>query len=507
MKKSIDRKELFKWAGYVGAALLVGGYLRYAIREVMGTFNLALLIAGAVLLLACVAANYRTIMGFSGRRSTKLGANTAVLTIAAIGIIGILNFLGFRHHKRIDVTTEKLYDISDQTRKVVSGLTRDVKVIKFDQTDDPQLHDLMKEYRDVSNHITYERIDPEAKPDLARQYKVTSQGEVVVVSGDKTERPSGTDEEALTSAIIKVSRDSVKKIYFMQGHGEKQTSDLSTRDGYGLVDRALKNENYETKTVNIAESGQVPADCDVLVLAGPKQGLFPEEVTSIGKYLDGGGKAMLLIDPAVDPKLDDVLKQWGIELGAGLVEDSSALGRRLGAPLTVPLATTYGSHSITKGFDGYMTFFPEARAVNQIHDSSNNASTTDLVKGSDNSWATAQPKPDEEFNPATDKKGPITLGVASTRSIGDKQSRLVVIGDSDFATNVNAQAQRNGDLFLNSINWLAEEESLISIRPKSPTQRRVEMNASQQNMLFLLTIVLMPAAAICSGVYVWWKRR
>src|SRR5215472_1706315 len=400
MKKSIDRKELFKWAGYVGAALLVGGYSRYAIREVMGTFNLALLIAGAVLLLACIAANYRTIMGFSGRRSTRLGANTAVLTIAAIGIIGILNFLGYRHHKRIDVTTEQLYNISDQTRKVVSGLTRDVKVIKFDQTDDTQLHDLMKEYRDVSNHITYERIDPEAKPDLARQYRVTSQGEVVVVSGDKTERPSGTDEEALTSAIIKVSRDSVKKVYFLQGHGEKrtltekqspdekQTPDM-TRDGYGLVDRALKNENYETETVNVAQSGQVPADCDVLVLAGPKQGLFPEEVTSIGKYLDGGGKAMLLIDPAVDPKLDDVLKQWGIGLGAGLVEDSSALGRRLGAPLTVPLATTYGSHSITKGFDGYMTFFPEARAVNQIHDSSNNASTTDLVKGSDNSWATA----------------------------------------------------------------------------------------------------------------------
>src|SRR5215831_1430131 len=222
MNKSIDRKELFKWAGYIGAALLIGGYIRYWKNEVMGTFNLVLIIGGALLVLACIAGNYRAVAGFSGRRSTRLGANSAVLTIAAIAIIALLNFLGYRHHKRIDVTSEQLYNISDQTRKVVSGLNKDVKVIKFDQTDDPQLHDLMKEYRDVSSHITYERIDPEAKPDLARQYRVTSQGEIVVASGDKTERPSGTDEEALTSAIIKVSRDSVKKVYFVQGHGEKR---------------------------------------------------------------------------------------------------------------------------------------------------------------------------------------------------------------------------------------------------------------------------------------------
>src|SRR5262249_31953797 len=263
MNKSIDRKELFKWAGYIGAALLIGGYIRYWKNEVMGTFNLVLIIGGALLLFACIARNYRAVAGFSGRRSTRLGANSAVLTIAAIAIIALLNFLGYRHHKRIDVTSEQLYNISDQTRKVVSGLNKDVKIIKFNQTNDPQLQDMMKEYREVSNHARHDRMDNEAKPDIARQYKVTSQGETVVTSGDRTERPSGTDEEALTSAIIKVTSDSVKKVYFVQGHGEKQTSDLSTREGYGLVDRWLKNENYETKTVNLAEGGQVPADCDV----------------------------------------------------------------------------------------------------------------------------------------------------------------------------------------------------------------------------------------------------
>jgi ABC-type uncharacterized transport system involved in gliding motility auxiliary subunit len=505
MKTSIDRKELFKWAGYLGAALLVGGCLRYLVLEAMGTFNLALLIAGGILFLIGIAGNYRAVIGLSGRRSTRLGANTAVLTIAAIAIIALLNFLSYRHHKRIDVTSEKLNDISDQTRKVVSGLTKDVKVIKFDQNDDPQLHDLMKEYRHLSNHITYERVDPDAKPDLARQYKVT--GGLVVASDDRTERPSGSDEESLTSAIIKVTRDSTKKVYFIQGHGEKQISDKSTGDGYAQVDLWLGAENYQTKTVNLAETGQVPADCDILVVAGPKQSLFQEEVTNIGKYLDAGGKAMLLIDPATDPKLEDILKQWGLELGGGYVEDGSALGRQLGAPLTAPLATTYGPHSITKDFDGTMTVFPEARAVSENRESGSSASTTDLVKTSENSWATPEPKTDDGFNAGRDKRGPISLAVASTKSVGDKQARLVVIGNSKFANNQFARFQRNGDLFMNSINWLAEEESLISIRPKSPTQRSIEMSASQQNMLFLLTIFLMPAAAIGSGVYIWWRRR
>jgi ABC-type uncharacterized transport system involved in gliding motility auxiliary subunit len=507
---TLNRKELSKWAVYIGGAVLIGGALRYAFQEVMGTFTAALLIAGGALLLGSLAVNYRSVVAFSGRRSTRLGANTAVMAVAVLGIIGVANFVGYRHHKRIDVTTEQIYSLSNQTRKIVSGLTKDVKVMRFDQTDDPTLHDLMKEYRDLSGHITYELIDPQAKPDTAKQYKVTSQGQVVVASGDRTETPSGTDEESLTSAIIKVTSDSVKKIYFVEGHGEKQISDTSGRDGYGLVSKWLKDENYDTKTVNLVQSNQVPSDCDVLVLAGPKQSLFAEEAASIGKYLDGGGKAMLLIDPDTDPKLEDVLKQWGLALGKNTIVDVSGAGRIFRMGPAVPVGLSYGSHSITKGFDDYMTFFPLARSVDELSDAGSNASTTDLVKTSEQSWAATDIKGDEvKYDPSRgDKKGPITVAAASTRSIGgDKQARLVVVGDSDFASNSFAQGQRNGDLFMNSINWLAEEENLISIRPKSPTARRVEMTASQQNTLFWLTIVFMPAAVIGSGFYIWWKRR
>ena len=504
----VNRKELFKWAGYLGAALLVVGYLIYSVQETMSTLNKALLIAGAALLALGVGFNFGEIRQSFGRRSTRLGANTAVLTIAVLAILAILNFLGFRHHKRWDVTSEKLYSLSDQTRKIVSELQEDVKIIKFDKQDDLELKDRMEEYRNLSSRITYERIDPQEKPEIAKQYNISRMGETIVAAGDRVERPQETSEQALTNAIIKATRDTLKKICFVEGHGEKRLSSTNEAEGYGLMDQLLKSENYETKTVNLVSANQVPSDCDVLVLAGPKQSLFPQEVSMIGKYLEEGGKVMMLLDPDVETNTADLLKTWNIELGNNTVLDVSGVGRLFGTGPGVPLAASYGSSPITKDFEGSMTFFPLTRSVTPAGSAGGGVSTIELLKTSEQSWAETELKGGEaRFDEGKDKEGPITIGMTATKTVGDKEARLVVIGDSDFATNQFAQLQRNGDLFLNSVNWLAQDEDLISIRPKSPTNRSVTMTATQQNMLFWLTIVLMPAAVIGSGIYIWYKRR
>src|SRR5215471_11118844 len=467
----INRDELTKTAGYVGLGLLIAGYVRYTIQEVMGPFNTVILILGAVLLIGSLVLNFARIRAYSGRRSTKLGANTTVMTVAVIALIGFANFLGYRHHKRFDLTTEKLYSLSDQTRKVVSGLQMDVKVIKFDKTDDQELGDRMHEYRSLSSHISYERIDPQAKPELAKQYNVQHFGDLVVASEKRTERPQDGGEQTLTDAIIKVTMDSVKTICFLEGHGEKSISSTEG-DGYDMVNRLLKNENYETKKINLVSSNQVPSDCAVLVVAGPKQGLFPQEAAMIGKYLDSGGKVMVMLDPDVDSNLGDVLGAWNIQLGSDTVIDLSGVGRLFGTGPGVPLVTTYGSHAVTKDMEGSMTFFPLARSVSTS--GSGAASGTEILKTSAQAWAVADLKADTQgdelvFNESRDKKGPISLGVAASKTAGDKEARLVVIGDSDFPTNTYARLQRNGDLFLNSVSWLAQDENLISIRPKSPT--------------------------------------
>ena len=509
MDIKVNRKEVFKLLGFVGAAMIVSGYVGYSIHETLTLLHKILLIGGGVLLVASLVVNFGALRAYSRRRSARLGVNTVVMTVAVVAITGAFNFLGYRHHKRIDLTSEKLYSLSDQTRKIVAGLNQDVKIIQFNKVDAEGLDDRMQEFRDLNKRLSYERIDPQAKPEIAKQYSVSRMGEVIVSSGSRTERPEQTDEQSLDNAIIKVTREKLKNVCFVEGHGEKDIASTDKADGYGQVNAWLKGENYETKTINLVTANQVPPDCDVLVLAGPKQALFPQEAAMIGKYLEQGGKAMLLIDPDTDPKLADVLKAWKIQLDSDTVLDFSGVGRLFGTGPGVPLVRTYATHAITKDFGSGMTFFPLARSLTVLTESGSDASTTELLKTSDDSFGKTELKPGAEvtFDEGKDKKGPVTLGVVADKAVGDKQARLVVIGDSDFATNNYSQLQRNGDLFMNSVSWLAQDEDLISIRPKPAADRRITMTSSEQNTLYWITIVLMPGAVIASGVYIWWKRR
>jgi ABC-type uncharacterized transport system involved in gliding motility auxiliary subunit len=504
----IERNVLFKIIGYLGLALIFTAYLIYSIRETTDTLIKSLYIIGALFLAAGIIFNIADIRTYFSKRSTRLGTNTLVLSIAFIAILGFLNYLGYRHHKRFDLTSEKLYSLSDQTRKIVSGLQKDVRVIHFSKDDNQVLKDLVTEYRNISPRINYERIDPQVKPEVAKQYNITGWGETVVVADKRTERPQETNEQAITNAIIKVTREKLKTICFTEGHSEKSIT-ANEAESFGMVNTVLKNENYETKAVNLASSNQVPSECEVVVMAGPKQAPFKQEVELLGKYLEGGGKVMFLVDPDTDPNLKDLLTGWNIELGTDVVLDVSAVNQMTGTGPVVPLVINYGSHPITKDFERSMSIFPYSRSVKILDQSKTDVTTTELLKTSEESWAETDELKENgtKFDEGKDKKGPITLGIAASKKTGEKESRLVVIGDSDFASNNYFRIQRNGDIFINAINWLSQDEDLISIRPKDPTNRSVTMTASQKKLLFWLLILLFPGAVLCTGIYIWWNRR
>jgi ABC-type uncharacterized transport system involved in gliding motility auxiliary subunit len=515
----IDRQEIYRLAGFIGVAMILAGFFRYIILGIwvgdgfMGKLTPAMLIIGAVLIVVSAAFNFRAILGFFGGRQGKLGANTVVLSVAVLGLVVAANYVGYRRHKRFDLTSEGLYSISDQTKKVVASLPKDVKVVYFNKEDNQQFSDLMSEYKYSGPRLTYERIDPNQRPEMARQYKVRRMGDIVVASGDRSEIISDTAEQAVTNAILKVTRDSLKTICFVEGHGEKSLSDKQA-EGYSTVEQRLKDENYQIKTVLLAREQQVPSECAALVVAGPKQPVTPPEAAMVGKYLDGGGKALLLLDPETDPQLDEVLKSWNIQSSDNVVLDVSGVGQMFGAGALAPVVSEYGSQTITKDFGRTMSVFPEARAIKVTSGSggANTANTTPLLTTSEASYAKDKitPGKNPDFEPGKDQKGPLTLGAAASKGVSDKkEARLVVIGDSDFASNgvIRVQSFRNADLFLNSVNWLAEDEDLISIRPKSVTNRSVTMSASQQRTFFLLSVAFMPLAVIGSGIYIWFKRR
>jgi len=507
-----DLQKLGEIVAIFGAAFLLSGYLRYTIQGVIENVSKWLLIGGAVFLVIGLAMCYKGIIKFFSKRSSQLGTNTGILVVAVLAILVVLNYLGSVYHKRFDLTTEKAYTLSDQTDKLVGGLKSDINVVRFAKTPDSNFDDLLKEYHNLSAHLKYQTVDPQQKPDEAKEYGAQAMGDVIVSAGDRKQTvenaaEGGLNEEALTGAILKVTQTSTKQTCFISGHGEKSTA-ASDEHGYSTVAEGLKKEGYTTKDVNLVQDGSVPTDCSVVVIAGPTKAFFPQEEQAVSKYLDGGGKLLVEMDPDTDPKLDDLFKEWNVEVGNNYVIDASGVGQLIGAGPVVPLVVDYGTSPITKGLAQQMTFFPLARTVSIADKSKTDGQPVELLKTSGRSFTTAKLADKVQFNPKTDQSGPLSLGVASSGVGTALNGRLVVIGDSDFASNEGVSGPGdNSDLFYNTIDWLAQQENQISIRPRQPTDRHITMTEAQSAALRWLDMFFIPGLVIISGLAIWWRRR
>jgi gliding motility-associatede transport system auxiliary component len=512
-----DRKEWARLIASVGGACLLAGYLRFTIQSELLRTSKILLISGGVLLLAGIVLGFREIVAFFSKRSSQMGTNATILSVAVIAILGVLNFLGFRHPKRFDLTTDKQFSVSDQTRKIVGGLTKDLTIVRFarssDSTPDSErFEDLMIAYKHLSPHFQFKDVNPQEKPDVAKEYGAKRMGDVIVAYGDQKVpieggAGGGPSESDVTNTILKVTRNTVKTVCFVTGHGEKSLTDYAT-DGYAQIAESLKKETYSTKSVNLISENGVPSDCDVLVIPGPTKPFFPQETAMISKYLDAGGKALIEVDPDTESKLDSIFQAWNISVGNNVVIDASGMGQLLGTGPEIPLVVEYGDSPITKSLQRQMTFFPIARTASIADKSKTDPSAVELLKTSPRSFTKQKLEHTVKYDPKTDTLGPLSLGVAASKKVGDKSARLVVVGDSDFATNqVIAGPGSDADFFLDSVNWLAQDEDQISIRPKAETSRHLTLTLSQATALVWIDRLFLPGIVIVFGISIWWKRR
>jgi ABC-type uncharacterized transport system involved in gliding motility auxiliary subunit len=487
--------------------------------------------AGLVCALAYTLGQWREIAKVFSRRQARYGTLAGVSILVVLGILVAINYIGARQNKRWDLTVNKQFSLSDQSRNVVAKLDAPLQIRVFAQEPEFQsFRDKLKEYEYASKNVAAEYVDPDKKPSVARQYQIQQYGTIVFEYKGRTERITMSTEQDLTNAIIKVVSGQQRKIFFTQGHGERDTASQD-RDGYGSIAAALGRENYAVDKVVLAQAGSVPADASMVIVAGPRIDFFPNEIDALKAYLGKTGKLLLELDPPDKPdsqpltNLIALAHDWGMDVGNNIVVDASGMGRLIGTDASVPVVASYPPHAITERFN-FLTAFPLARSVAPVMGGVNGHIAQTFLETGPKSWAetdvrgmltTGEVSLDEAKG---DKKGPVAIGAVVTAAASTPdaakppadtaskaETRVAVIGDSDFAANAGLGIQGNRDLFLNTLGWLSQQENLIAIRAKEPDDRRITLTATQQNNILWLSLLIIPGFIFASGVYTWWRRR
>jgi ABC-type uncharacterized transport system involved in gliding motility auxiliary subunit len=526
MKKAVN---ILGWLGTL--AVGVSLFLRFQwINPGWTRFSWHAAVAGLVLILVYIAGQWRDVASSMGRRQTRLGTIAASSVLVVLLILVAVNYLASRRNYRVDLTANQQFSLSDQTRQILQKLDQPVKAMVFAKPEEfGPYRDRLEEYEYASRgKLAAEYVNPDKEPVKATQNQVTSYGTVVFAYKDRTERVVSSDEQQLTNALIKVISGEQKTVYFLEGHGERDTAS-SARDGYSVIAQALGSENYKVETLALAQKGEVPANATVLVVAAPRSDLLQPEVDAVKKYLDRGGKLLAMIEPALTkdakplPNFVALLKEWGFDLGDNLVIDTNPIGQMMGMGELAPVATRYPSHPITANFR-VITAFPTARSVKG--GSASGRSPQPFIESSSASWAETDlqsiydQKPVEQ-NPDKDLVGPVPIAAAvnvtapgapapDPKAAADApkpETRVAVIGDSDFAANGYLGIQGNRDLFLNTVGWLAQQENLISIRPREADDRRLTMTAGEQRAVVWTSILGVPVVIFGLGILAWTRRR
>ncbi len=446
-------------------------------------------------------------------RQARYGSNAVLVSLAFAGILVVACFLAFTNTQQLDLTEDREYTLTTETKLALAELQTPVMLLGFYTPELSQSRDtvrpLLDQYkRSGGENVRYEFIDPRADPVSADRYGVTRDATIVVVMGDHSEVTASPTEQEITGAIVRLANPEERKVYFLTGHGEHEL-DSTEADGYSELRDALQAKNYQVAGLNLLSAAGVPADARAVVIAGPTIGLPEGELRSLTDYVARGGSLVVLLEPplAAEPTRADALvpylaSAWGVEAREDLVVDL-----RSNLPLTA-VADQYAPHPITERLSNLVSYFPSARSLGMVDSAP--ASLTELVLTGADSWGKTNHESIRagslDFVAEEDTLGPLTVGMVGED--GATQARLVVFGDSDFPSNADFYSYANGDLMVNSIDWAARQEALISLTPKQSTPRFVTPPTTQAvGLIFLLTVLVIPGAVIAAGVSVWLRRR
>ena len=451
-------------------------------------------------------------------RQVRYGSNTLVMSIALLFIFGLLYAMltdtRFDFNKTWDLTENKSNTLAPETLAALKTLPEKVTATAFfSQTNDPQsATDLLDKIKNNSSgKFEYKFVNPDLDPQAAMNAGITGDGKILLKMGEKTAIVAFASEEEILKGLLRLLNPESSVVYFLTGHGERDTQQSSDSSMTRAVS-TLESKNYIVKTLNLLVDNQIPEDASVIVIAGPTKPVSQEEVELLKKFVDGSGALLVMEDPSAltdfgeekDPLSSFLSQDWGITLNNDIVID-------LNSPQPTTAASAYydPSHPITVNMNNLVSFYPFTRSLTTA-ESTEGLILTQLVKTNERSWGetdfaslsqNGQVKLDEN-----EVVGPLIL--AATGENPTSKGRVVVFGTSEFAVDQIFDRYGNGDMFVNSVDWLAEQENLASITPKNTTERTFTPPSQLYWVLILLTsIFIVPGLIVFSGVSTWLARR
>lgn len=497
--------------GLLGILLGIGGMVAYSLRP---DWLWAVTLAEG-LALACLVSffvlHFKAVKAFSTRRSTKMGLNSFLMIVLFTSILVIVNFLASRHSVRWDLSENQNFTLAPQTHRVLRTLPRDVKIMVFTREKDPgyqAFKERLESYRQASTKLSVEFVDPEKQPKMAQTYGIFRTDTAIFESNGQTIRVTSPSEIELTGALIRISKDSKKRIVFVEGHSELNVEDKD-RNGLFLAKEALIRQGYDVGTVSLLKESAVPDNTSVLVLAGPRRSVMKEEQDRIHAYVEKGGHLLLLADPDTQTGLEPLLARWGLGLGPGVLVDLQ--DRLAQGDLTALLVRTFTEHEITQDLTSAV-LLPLSRHITFDEQAGKGWDFVPLARTSPNSWAeTNMQGRVVSLSEKEDIKGPLPMAAAlspkKAPEEGAPRPAIVVIGNSTFASNAFFNFPGNSDFFLHTTGWLTEERDLISIAPREPALHPFTPNPTQERALIYIQVVLLPLMTFLTGLIVWRKRR
>ena len=448
-------------------------------------------------------------MQINKKLRVQLLLQNSLFVLLLLAAVVLLSLLARDHRMHADISQNARNSLTQASLDVLKQLHGPLTITAFATPHDPRfgdvrklIRDFMQPYQRAKPDIRLEFVDPAEQPKLSRDAGVQVNGEMVVKFEAKSEHLTALNEQTFTNLLMRLARTQQRLVMQLEGHGERKLDGKANYD-LGEFGKQLATKGFQTGSMNLALVQEVPDNASVLVITQPQVDWLPGETAKLITYLEKGGNLLWLVDPEPLHGLQTLADMLQLKLTAGVVIDPAA--QQLNAPATWALATSYAKHPVTSNFN-LLTVFPFAREVraNQKPD----WQSTKLIEVAQRGWVeTGKLDETTHFDKKRDTSGPVTIGIALIRQLKGREQRIVVIGSGAFLANSYLGNAGNLDLGVNIINWLAQDENLITIQPRATLDSKLELSKTALTLISVGFLIALPLVLLVTGGVIWWRRR